>query len=189
MKSLYWIILALWCCINTIVQFWTCITSCNISQFLICLGTIAMPLIAMVALWYSRREYKNHREQTRISVLGQYNERYSTSPEINRVIAFLIDKTNNNSACVQETDKELAAATIRDRELFMRFFGELQIAIRKGLVDQKYAKVMFGYYAVEAANLGKEFVDDYDEPYWSLFREFAESMRQLDYNQCIKGLD
>ena len=188
MKTLCWVLLLLWCCFNTIVQFWGCITSC--SEALSALGTIITAIIAGFALFYSIKEYRNHRLQAKVTVLSKYNERYSSSPEIKNVIKYLIareeydknPKLLSNKAKLRES---IVNSPVRDREMFMRFFGELQAAINADLIDKEYAKVMFGYYAVAANKLGEKFVPDYHEVYWTLFRNFAESMSELDYARCL----
>lgn len=178
------------CLINTCVTFQQFL--CSWANILEALGTLSTAVIALFALCYTKREYHKQKERTKISVLGKLNERYCNSAPIQRTIRFLMSREQYSDKPLESNKKEYnrwkELCSARDRELFMRFFAELQLSINAELIDKEYAKVMFGYYAVAASNMGKEFVDDYDEIYWSLFRTFAESMRQLDYSKCLEKM-
>lgn len=191
MKTLWLIILSVWCLINTVVHFFCSI--CSLTDLLIAIGTVITALVAVIALVYSIRQYNFHREQRKISVLAKYNERYCASPEIKHVIEFLMAEEEYREEHTVTKEKKYRESAFkapeRDREMFMRFFAEIQVAINAGLIDKEYAKVMFGYYAVAASNLGVKFVSDYNAEYWSLYRSFAESMRQLDFVQCLNKIN
>lgn len=191
MKTLWLVILSVWCFINTVIHFFDSI--CSLTDLLIAIGTVITALVAVVALAYSIKQYNLHREQRKISVLAKYNERYCASTEIKHVIEYLMAEEEYSEVSTVSNENKYRASALkapeRDREMFMRFFAEIQMAINAGLIDKEYAKVMFGYYAVAASNLGVKFVSDYNAEYWSLFRSFAESMRQLDFVQCLNKIN
>ena len=85
---------------------------------------------------------------------------------------FSIDIFNQN--CRDED------VSINDKEMFLRFFEELSYAIKERSIREERACYYFGYYAVIAYLMGKDFVSDLENRgVWSEFEEFAENMNDI----------
>lgn len=149
------------------------------------LATLVTSCITIIALMYTELEYKNHVKQTKISVLSKYNERYCNSPEIARVIKYIMKCLDyNDGECHINPEKIRTYQEMceeHDKEVFMRFFEEIQISIDNALLDTRYVKKMFAFYAEKAGEMRTEFVDDYEKDYWYDFRRFVENMNKLSY--------
>lgn len=67
-----------------------------------------------------------------------------------------------------------------DKEMFMRFFEEIQYTIDQGGLTEKIVYEMFSFYAIKIYDLGTEFVEDFNEYYWCQFRRFGKKMKEID---------
>lgn len=105
------------------------------------LATIVTAIATTYALIYTVSQYESHVEQTKISVLSKYNERYCNSPEIARVIKYIANCLDDNGSLITEQfQNSKYLCTNHDREIFMRFFEEIQISIDNALLDSQYVK-------------------------------------------------
>lgn len=79
---------------------------------------------------------------------------------------------------------QLSEEGLNKREMFMRFYEELQFSIDSGRLNKKQTHYMFGYYAGEVVKYDDKFVEDFYDPCWKTFRRFAA----YDYvHNNIKG--
>lgn len=133
-----------------------------------------------------------------INQIEQSKERYSTRGAINAAVNLLsntnkfVNKdvlcneslvllTNSLKGTIAErkskTNTDYEVSTY-DKDMFMRFFEELEYAIQKKVMNEKEVYDIFSFYALKVYDLNVEFVDDFDKPYWSLFKSFCKRMKK-----------
>lgn len=130
------------------------------------IATLFMALIAGLALKVSIQEYQSYRRREKTECLSKYNERYTTDRYIRRVVTYLINSSNNNHPEIPP---------LHDREMFLRFFEELMIAIETEVLDRRIVKDMFSYYAEEYASR-KDLMKEHEAEDWTRFLRFVEIM-------------
>lgn len=79
------------------------------------------------------REYKKIRKKEKCDILTRYNERYTNDPCIRKVIDSYLDKNKQKP-------------TANEKELFLRFFEELEVMIREDYISEQYVHDFFSYY-------------------------------------------
>lgn len=132
--------------------------------------------ITYIALTYAKKEYSLNKKIRESEILAKYNERYSTDPHIDRVI-----RSFNKELDLKEK------VTLNDKEMFLRFFEELQFTIEQEGLSKEVVYEMFSFYALKAAEKGKSFVDDYGEKYWRRFINFTDSMKEVEETIRLKN--
>lgn len=125
--------------------------------------------IAYKALIYAKKEYELQKRIKESETLSAYNQRYSTDQHISNVICSFYKKT-----------RDCSKLELNDKEMFLRFFEELQLTIERGGLSKEIVYDMFAYYAIKVADKGEEFVKDYNTENWRRFRLFAESMKAIE---------
>lgn len=151
------------------IFYWCCLYYCFLLeketayQIIVYLGSCFVLLIS-----YSEYLAKVARDKS--ATLDKYNQRYIKDKDINICITYLIDRLDGEKVVPPE---------LRTRELFMRFYEELQMQIEGGALNKKQTYTLFGYYAGVVDQLGTHFVSDYYDDCWSTFRKFAISQRKI----------
>ena len=74
-------------------------------------------------------------------------------------------------------DKLIPIPSENDKELFLRFFEDIEYSIEQKALDRKAVKDLFFYYAGVAYDMGSAFVEDFDENYWNTFKRFVRKTR------------
>lgn len=159
------------------------------------IATIATAVVAYQALQFTKKEYCLHKEREKAVTLSQYNERYTTDPNIQKVVNYLLWKSDSapedkNIDYGGRTEEELRP-TKNQVELFMRFFEEVEVSIEAGRLDRDVVNDLFAYYAKELVKKGgnkkeedaalneyehKEILPtdyDYKSNSWQYFNEFV----------------
>lgn len=152
------------------------------------IATIFTAIISYMALSYARKEYKAHKQREESEVLSSFNERYSTDDHIAKVLDYLIDPSNNkrfHDVGISSTTDISTPPSVNDKEMFMRFFEELQYAIEQKRLTKQIVYDMFAYYALEVDKMGEKFVEDYHHSSWIRFRRFVKEMKQIKNNHNI----
>lgn len=135
-------------------------------------------LTSIYALYYAIREYEKRLEEEKTRILCEYNQRYASDPNIASVINWILEiSTFEDDNRIRKIDVNKASKhpSVYEKELFMRFFEELQMQIEKGTIEKYIVKEMFGFYAVKFS-LHKELrsdIKDYEKDEWKGFREFV----------------
>ena len=133
-----------------------------------------------------------------IRLMKNSRERYSTKCAIKEAEKFI----NNIYTCVDEAalsnhllksaidglktnikllkTNALKGVSTYDKDMCLRFFEEVEYAIRKKVLDEEEVYDIFSFYALIAYNLGAEFIDDFEKPYWSLFKGFCNRMNKVN---------
>lgn len=149
--------------------------SINICDVITCIATVVTTVIAVWAFKYTREQYNRYLEKEQSDTLSHYNERYSRDLNIKKVVKYLIDKKDN-------PNNEYTLNTF-EKEMFLRFFEELQYAIEQKSLSKEIVYDMFSYYAIEAYKEKENFYKNEEENNWLRFKTFAESMLELQNNR------
>ena len=133
------------------------------------LATLVTTCIAYAAFHYTKREYELFREKERAETLSAFNERYSADDNIAAVVTYLskIDEYPNPEPSTFQ------------KEMFLRFFEELQYAIEKRTISEELVYDMFAYYALKAYDMKYKFYNEEDEKYWLRFCAFVNRMKKF----------
>ncbi len=103
-----------------------------------------MLVLTLIALFFSLVEYHAHKKREKMAVFSEYSKRYVEDHSIKCVVEFLI--------CYFENEKlEGVTPSIYQKEMFLRYFEELEFMIEKGKIDEDDIAEFFVYYAVAAA--------------------------------------
>ena len=145
-------------------------------------------VVSLVAISFVKKEYNLHKQAEMANTLSKYNERYCTDEHIERTINFLSEYHDTRKAekykhylpkDILSIVKKKDSSSCLDKEIFLRFFEELQYSITQGALDKDVVYDMFSYYAIVAYELGDDFVEDFNDRCWQTFRVFAKSMIQI----------
>lgn len=154
-------------------------------------------LAASFATLYAVVEYHNHKKEHRIRLLGEYNHRYSTDKNVQKIVTWML------KVAIVDDDGEIIGADpskchckpdVNAKEMFMRFFEELYLQIENKSIDEEQACQLFSYYAIKFDEI-KEFrldITDYQSGdelekgndkkgkiYWAKYRNFVNEMRKV----------
>ena len=136
----------------------------------------------VIALIYAIKEYSSHKERAKYETYSKMNERYCSDPAIKKVLECLIISYYKNDFNIEKFKiiSTIYNLSTNDRELFMRFFEELNYAIEKQAIEEEDACYYFGYYAIIAYLMGEDFIQDFNERgQWIRFKYFAEKMKSI----------
>ena len=164
-----------------------------IASSITALATGATAVIALVACWYSKKEYDSHKEREKAATLAKYNERYATDPNIQKVTNYLLWRSDNQTLGVKPDkvlyggkDEDDIKPTKNQVELFMRFYEELQLAIDAGRIDVDSANNLFAYYAHELPRIGNDLLPEDYNPNEGMWRNFQRFIQQTNQPNKIK---
>ena len=81
----------------------------------------------------------------------------------------------------EDPKHKLRTLPFTKKEAFVGFYEEIAVMLYSGLLNKRIAFYMFGYYTVRCFE-SKDFWHnlDMDKYYWSLFRRFANEMKQIE---------
>lgn len=163
-------------------------------------STFLTVTIGAYAVWFAKKEYLLHKKEEKARTLAQYNERYSSNEHLLIVVEYLweiqnrkeeyekklLDKKNYKEIqneieieCKNNKKARLKIPTEHDKELFLRFFEEMQYSIEQETLDEEQVKDLFYYYAKIANDMGCDFVDDFDKNCWRKFKVFIKNMKYV----------
>lgn len=77
----------------------------------------------------------------------------------------------------ENKDKLIPIPSENDKELFLRFFEEIEYSIEQKALERKAVKDLFFYYAGIAYDMGSAFIEDFDKNHWNRFKKFVREMR------------
>ena len=147
------------------------------------IAVIGALVVSLLALVYAKKEYDHHKKSEQTSLLCQYLNRYVNSETIQKVTEYIIETAlldeKENIIGFDNSKKPQDAPSIREKELFMHFFEEIQLHIDNNMIDANVAKELLGYYAgifhkYEGFHQG---ISDYEnEKYWRLYLKFVRSI-------------
>lgn len=172
------------------------------TEYLTAIANCGVFLATCFTALYAVVEYQNHKKEHRIKLLGEYNQRYSTDRNIQKVITWMLKVAivdNKGDIVGADPNKYFYKPDINTKEMFMRFFEELYLHVNNNSIDKRQACQLFSFYAIKFDEI-KEFrldITDYrskkelieeernseetkDEQtliYWINFREYVEEMK------------
>lgn len=148
----------------------------------ICLGYFPdwiMAIAAVSAFYYSSCEYKEHKRREKMETFSEYSARYSKDENIQKVVEYLI-------AYLEDGNIEEHQVSIYNKEMFLRFFEELQYQMDKGRIDKEDVEDFFVYYAVAAA-MCKPFIQDTElvngkesKDIWARYRKLVAAYKDME---------
>ena len=174
------------------------------AEMVTAISTVISTFIAAITVFYVWKQYRKHLIEEQTNLLCNYNQRYSENNDIRKVIEWIhgvvvIDKKGE----VVDVDVQLTKSTpsLHEKEMFMRFFEEIEIQLVKNKMEPNSVFRLFAYYPllmnrfselrqdVTDYNSKKE-LDEIDnienkkrmELNWFLFRQFIDSMK-IEYKK------
>lgn len=136
-------------------------------------------------------EYKKRLKFEQCDVITRYNERYVNSEPIKRVVCFLIKKCQGKELTLDE------CPSIYDKEMFLRFFEELNYMIDCGYLEKGIVADTFAFYFLVVWNDDRYFWDTdmcapsesmkvaQKSPSWCNAKSFYEKMKCYE-NEDVK---
>ena len=146
------------------------------------IAQIVSGFATFLALLFAAYEYYLHKKNNQYEVYSKMNERYCSDRSIQKVIVTMTESYDGKSFCIDSFSNNCGINQVNDydKEMFLRFFEELNYAIKKKSIRKEEACYYFGYYAVVAYLMGKDFVSELEnEGIWGEFNEFAENMNDI----------
>ena len=92
-------------------------------------------LTAIITVIYTHREFIGYKEKEYNKLLSQLNKRYVGNEAVQVVVRYL-----------RIIDSDDAEPTTNELELFLRFFEELGLYLKKGSVKVEDVESFFGFY-------------------------------------------
>lgn len=106
---------------------------CNTIQ---CIIAFIALVLAIFTVWYGKCEYDKMVKHKQCEVFAQYNERYENSENIQKVVKY----------CTIKAEKQEDIPTTHDKEMFLRFFEELEMMIQEEYLTEDKVGNYFAYY-------------------------------------------
>ena len=161
----------------------------EVSNCLQALGVFAALVVSIIALVYAKKEYKNHKKSAETTLICQYMHRYSTDKNIQAVQQYildaaLIDQKTGQIIGFNKDAKDINVPSVREKELFMHVFEELQLCIDAKMISQSTAIDLFGYYVSvfdQIEEYHSDITDYHNENYWKNYLKFANSVPKEFY--------
>ena len=97
-----------------------------------------------------------------------------------------LEENGNGDYCVnrkkwkENVNQRMNVKDMYQREMFLRFFEELESYIEGDSLNKNVIRNTFAYYALQAASLQEDFVEDYNNGNWILFKKFVEEMKKIE---------
>lgn len=152
-------------------------TICYLTSFLGELATIATAIIAGCGLRFAKKEYKLHKQRAESETLAKFNERFTHDKNINETIEELIEFDQNQRKTDKEGNRDMKK--LRQHEMFLRFYEELQIALENKALDAEHVCYMFAYYAIQyERDLYHIYIKD-DDNTWKRYHLFVQTMKRV----------
>lgn len=151
-------------------------------------------VIATISLSFAYKEYRKRLKFEQCDVIMRYNERYENSESIKRVVDFLTKKYKGEEV---ETEK---LPSIYDKEIFLRFFEELNYMIDCGYLEKDIIADTFAFYFLVAWNDDTLFWDAemyapaesmkeaQNSPSWNNAKSFYKKMKSYEKEEVQKFL-
>lgn len=137
---------------------------------------IAAGVIAFITFVTGLLEYVRQGRQHRAQNFVQMRRRFLETPQYRQIL----DK-------LAVDDPTLANESIQEKRNFIGFLEEVALMVNSKLIRREVAHYMFGYYVLLAAK-SQHFWSglDKESPYWTVFREFAVEMGQMNETKSGK---
>lgn len=176
-----------------------------------CSGSIAewgAFIVALIGVVYAAHQYQNHLKEEQRRVLCEYNQRYSTDKNIEIVVEWMLQvaKTNEETGEIEGVNRNVKQISpgIHKKEMFMRFFEELNLRLEHNDMNIDEVYNLFAYYALKFDKYWDFRLDikDYKnslelrgmhevdkkkyKDYWNGFRSFIDKMESIENKHVNK---
>lgn len=171
---------------------------CKIPDYVLAVSTTLTLIVAYF-------EYCGHKQRERAATFSEYNKRYSEDENIKAVTKYLIcflehhekyeeDTTTGNNDRNKDLTQDAKKPAINknyaevpsvyQKEMFLRFFEEIEFQMRQGRLTKNEVTDFFAYYAVAAA-MDEEFLKDTDlgkknYKVWQNYRNFVKRFEDME---------
>ncbi len=138
-------------------------------------ATIAVSLITVMIFIKAMHEYMQQGIQKRAQAYFDLERNFLEDKDL-REICVLLDTDHPN----------LSGIPSELKLKFLGFYEQVALMLNSKLIEPAVAHYMFGYYAVrciDSVHFWKG--EDKDSPYWSLFRHFAQHMKEFENKFCF----
>lgn len=139
-----------------------------------------MAFCAVSSLIAVLHEYDEHKKRERAATFSEYNKRYSEDENIKAVTRYLICFLEHHEI----GDNHTEMPSVYQKEMFLRFFEELEFQMQQGRLTENEVTKFFAYYAVAAA-MDKEFLKDTElgkknYKVWENYRNFVKRFEDME---------
>ncbi len=156
----------------------------EVSSSLQAIGVCGALLISLVALVYAVLEFQHHKKSAATALICQYIQRYANDKNTQLVQQYiletaLIDEKTGKIVGFNKEAKPSYTPSIRQKELFMHVFEELQLCIDAKMISQSTAIDLFGYYVSvfhQIEEFHSDITDYYNENFFRNYLKFANSI-------------
>lgn len=167
---------------------WSSRISCFAESTSALVASLALA-VAICTAWFAWREYKRMVKHKQCEVFAQYNERYENSEYIQKVVRF----------CTVKTRLKKDKPTVHDKEMFLRFFEELDLMIQEKYLTLEHVGNYFAYYFLVIWNDESFFWDSemckpydtmkeaQDSPEWQVANQLFDRLKKKWYTDEIKN--
>ncbi len=137
---------------------------------------------SLVLVFLALIQYQKAEKQRRAEHFFKLREKYNTDA----VFVKIREKIDHQDSPQQGEE----AIKLDEQRKFLGFYEEIAIMVNSGLIKQELAFYMFGYYAIQAAEMGdfKSYIEE-DREYWGLFIQFAGRMKAIERTLMAKNFD
>ena len=183
----------------TIITYYTCSFFFKEKIDVSNLGEMLSGITAAIAAFYVMIQYQSYLKDKKNNQLSIYNKRFAEDKYIAKVTKWMINsaKYDENGRIVgknkEKIIKEEETPDTYDKEMFMRFFEELNVQINNHLLNEEDTLRLFAYYALvfDEYKSFREEITDYDkDDLWMNFHKFIDRTKQtrltLDVIESIK---
>lgn len=153
------------------------------SNSLQAVAVIGALVVSGIALIYAKLEYDHHKKSEKTALLCQYLQRYANDPIIIKITNYILETAlldeEENIIGFDKSKKSKNIPSIREKEMFMHFFEEIQLLIDAKMIEQNVIVDLIGYY-IGIFHRIKEYhqdITDYEnEKYWKYYLKFVRSI-------------
>ena len=144
-------------------------------------------IVTFSALVFAYFQYRLHQKTNKYETYSKMNERYCSDKAIQKVLDCMLksyDKKGEFDINIFKDISTKSNLSDNDKEMFLRFFEELNYAVEKRAIGIEDACYFFGYYAIVAYLMEEDFVSDFScGGMWIGFKELAKEMKDIaEYN-------
>lgn len=134
------------------------------------LAIILAGAVGLITFFSGMLEYARQGRYKRAEQFVELRRRFLETPLFQHMLNLL------------PSDSEaLCEIPVQDRRNFLGFLEEVALMVNSGLIDRRIAHYMFGYYILLASRSENIWCDlDRGSLYWTVFRDFADSMVALE---------
>ena len=116
------------------------------------IAQIVSGFATFLALLFAAYEYYLHKKNNQYEAYSKLNERYCNDSSVQKVLGAMVESYSDDAFSIDIFNQNCRNkdVSINDKEMFLRFFEELNYAIKKKSIRKEEACYYFGYYAVVA---------------------------------------